>query len=304
MKRTPLLLTVGLLLVVILGAILLFVQVRRSTVVVITTFGRPTRTLTEPGLYMKLPPPIQMVHVFDQRIQNFDDKLDESFTADHYTLDVMVYAGWKINDATNFFAKFANGSIAEAESKMEGMLRSAKSAVVGKHPLADFVSTDEKQLKFDAIEHEILALVQDQVNQRNYGIELEFLGIKKLGFPDAVTQKVFDQMTSERAVLSSKIQYEGESEASKIRSSAESRSTEIMATATAQAKGIEAEAQAQAAKSFEVFQKNPELANFLLSLNALELSLKDGATLIFDQHTQPFNLLQGYSTNLTNPNQK
>ena len=62
-----------------------------------------------------------------------------------------------------------------------------------------------------------------------------------------------------------------------------------------------AEAQAEAAKSFAVFQQNPELANFLLSLNALELSLKDRATLIFDQHSQPFNLFQGYSTNLLNP---
>ena len=33
------------------------------------------------------------------------------------------------------------------------------------------------------------------------------------------------------------------------------------------------------------------------------MSLKDRATLIFDQHTQPFNLFQGYSTNLTT-NQK
>ena len=58
---------------------------------------------------------------------------------------------------------------------------------------------------------------------------------------------------------------------------------------------------AEAAKSFAVFQKNPDLANFLLNLNAMELSLKSRATLIFDQHTQPFNLFQGYSTNLTNP---
>jgi modulator of FtsH protease HflC len=211
-----------------------------------------------------------------------------------------VYAGWKINNATNFYAKFANGSVPEAESKMEGLLRSAKSAVVGKHALADFVSTDEKQLKFDAIEHDILTLVQNQVNQQNYGIELEFLGIKKLGFPDAVTQKVFDQMTSERAVLSSKIQNEGETLASNIRSAAESTSVQIMAAASAQAKTIEAEGQKEAAKSFAVFEKNPELANFLLRLNAMELSLKDNATLIFDQHTQPFSLFQGYTTN-SNP---
>jgi len=222
-------------------------------------------------------------------------------TADKYNLLTTIYVGWKINDATNFFPKFAYGSVPEAEAQLKPLLRSAKSAVVGSHPLADFVSTDEKQLKFEAIEQEILKRVQDQVNQKNWGIEMEFLGIKKLGFPDSVTQEVFKRMTSERQVLSSKTQYEGESEASKIRSSADARSSEIVANADAEATRIKGEAQAEAAKSFAVFQENPELAKFLLGLNAMELSLKDRATLIFDQHSQPFNLFQGYSTNLLNP---
>ena len=58
--------------------------------------------------------------------------------------------------------------------------------------------------------------------------------------------------------------------------------------------------QAKAAESFEIFQQNPELAKFLLNLNAMEASLKDRATLIFDNHTQPYNLFSGFSTNLPN----
>ena len=38
-------------------------------------------------------------------------------------------------------------------------------------------------------------------------------------------------------------------------------------------------------------EKNPELANFLFNLNALEGSLKENATLILDPNTPPFNLL-------------
>lgn len=304
MKRNSLILTIGILLILIFGSILFFVQVRQSTVVVITTFGKPTATHTEPGLYFKLPPPIQWAHSFDQRVQNFDDKFDQAMTADSKSLLVMVYVGWKISDAQAFFPKFENGSVPEAEKTLEGLIRSAKSAVVGKHPLSDFVSADEKQIKFDAIEKEILTMVQDQVNQKNYGIKLEFLGIKKLGFPESVVQEVFKQMTSERQVLSSKIQSEGEAEASKIHSAAEARSTEIVANAEAEATKIKGLAISEASKSFAVFQQNPELANFLLNLNAMEQSLKDRATLIFDQHSQPFNLFQGYSTNLVNPTTK
>ncbi|MDB6109592.1 MAG: hflC 2, partial [Pedosphaera sp.] len=213
----------------------------------------------------------------------------------------MVYVGWKISDPQAFFPKFANGSIVEAEKTLEGLVRSAKSAVIGKHPLSDFVSTDEKQLKFVDIEKEILTIIQSQVNAKNYGIEMEYLGVKKMGFPESVTQEVFKRMTSERQVLISKTQNEGEAEATRIRSAADSKSAELVSNAEAEATRIRGQGQAEAAKSFAVFQKNPELANFLLNLNAMELALKSRATLIFDQHTQPFNLFQGYSTNLTNP---
>ena len=268
--------------------------------VVITTFGKPTRTLTEPGLYFKWPPPIQWAYTFDQRIQNFEDKLDETLTSDNYNLLAMVYVGWQINDAQAFFPKFANGSIPAAERAMEGMVRSAKKQVVGKHPLSDFVSTDQKQLKFEAIENEILEKIQKQVNDKGYGISMQYLGIKKLELPESVTQEVFKRMTSERQVLISGIQSEGEAEASKIRSAADSKSAAMLAAADAEATRIRGEGQAKAAESFAIFQQNPELANFLLNLNAMEASLKDRATLIFDNHTQPYNLFQGFSTNLSN----
>jgi hypothetical protein len=55
---------------------------------------------------------------------------------------------------------------------------------------------------------------------------------------------------------------------------------------------------AEAAKSLTVFRQNPELANFIFRLDALEASLKDHSTLIFDQNTPPFDLFRGASTNL------
>src|SRR5258705_12898873 len=125
MKRNPLTITIGALLIVVFFVLLTCGQVRKSTVVVITTFGKATRTLPDPGFYMKWPWPIQQAHVFDQRIQNFDDKFDEAQTFDHYTLLTMTYVGWKIKDPQAFFPKFANGSnpeaqIHEAERTMEG----------------------------------------------------------------------------------------------------------------------------------------------------------------------------------------
>jgi membrane protease subunit HflC len=216
----------------------------------------------------------------------------------------MVYAGWRISNPADFFPKFANGSTEEAAKTLEGLVRSAKTAVIGKHQLSDLVSTDPNRIKFTDIENEILAMIQSQVNSKNYGIEMEYLGFRKMGFPESVTQEVFKRMTSERQVLTSQIQNEGDAEATRIKSAADSKSLQMLADADAEATKIRAKGQQQAADSFTIFQQDPEFASFLLTLNALEPSLKNRATLIFDQHSQPFNLFQGLSTNLMNPTGK
>jgi membrane protease subunit HflC len=300
MKRNPLTLVIGLLLIIIFGLLLFVFQVRQSEVAVVTTFGKPTRPITEPGAYLKWPWPIQKVWWFDQRVQNFEDRLTEGLTRDGFNLLTSVYVGWKVSDPTAFFPRFAGSAkpIAAAETLLDQWLGNAKTAAVGKHPLSDFISTTDNGASFIAIENEILAAVQAQLRTNNFGLEVEFLGIKRLQLPESVSQDVFGRMTSERKLLADSFQYDGEKEAQGIRSDAERRAAELLANAEAQATEIKGIGEAQAAKSLAVFQRNPELASFIWRLSALEGSLKERSILIFDQNTQPFDLFRGVSTNL------
>ena len=302
MKRNPLILAIGVLLVLIVGLLLFVFQVRKSEVVVVTTFGKPTRNISTPGPHLKWPWPIESVHRFDQRVQNFEDKLTEGLTSDSFNVLASVYVGWEITDATAFFPKFAGTSepIAEAEKVMDRMLSNAKASVIGKHALFDFLSPSAEGNKFVDIEKEILAVMQSQVSANNYGLKIDFLGIKRLGLPENVTASVFERMQAERKRLADKSQYEGEAEAQTIRAEAERKAAIVLADAGAQATAIRGKGEAEAAKSLTVFQQNPELANFIFGLNALEDSLKEKSTLIFDQRTPPFNLFNGVSTNLFN----
>lgn len=292
MKRNLPTVIIGGLLLLIFVLLLFVFQVRTTEVAVVTTFGRPTRNILEPGAYWKWPWPVQRVHKFDKRIHNFEGKFEQVLTADGYNLLLMVYVGWTINEPNNFFPRF-NGSTRKAEESLEGLLRNAYSGVVGKHPFSHFISTDEKELKFVDIEKEMLERVQADSRAITNGIEIKFLGIKKLGLPESVTQLVFERMTSERKVLEEKIKSEGERQASEIRSSANLQSAKLLADADATATRTRSQGDAEAAKSFAVFEQSPELANFLLQLNGLELFLKEKTTLILDQATPPLNLLRG-----------
>jgi len=302
MKRKTFTIIISIFLGIIFFFLLFTFQVRQQEVVVVTRFGKPDRQITEPGLKFRLPWGIEMVHRFDQRVQNFEDKLTEGLSRDSYNLLTSVYVGWKITNPTNFFPRFAGNPnpIAEAEKVLERTLGHQKSAVVGKHPLSDFVSATDKGTNFIAIEQEILTAVQNEVRAQNYGLEVEFLGIKKLQLPESVTQNVFDRMTAERKLLADKSQFEGEADAQKIRSDANRRAAEMLANAEGRATEIKGQGEAQAAKSLAVFQQNPELATFVFRLDALDATLKDRSTLIFDQHTEPFSLLRGTPTNLGN----
>jgi membrane protease subunit HflC len=300
MKRNPLILAIGLLLVLIVALLLFVFQVRRSEVVVVTTFGKPTRDVTQPGPHLKWPWPIESVHRFDQRVQNFEDKLTEGLTQDSFNVLASVFVGWEITDPKAFFPKFAVSSepIAEAEKVMDRMLGNAKAAVIGKHPLVDFLSPDAQGNKFVDIEKEILTAMQTQVSLNNYGLKIDFLGIKRLGLPQNVTASVFERMQAERKRLADKSQFDGEAEAQTIRAEAERKAAVTLANAGAEATAIRGKGEAEAAKSLGEFQKNPELANFIFRLTALEDALKDKSTLIFDQNTPPFDLFKGISTNL------
>ena len=300
MKKNLLTIFISAVLALIFVLLLFVFQVRQSEVAVVTFFGKPTASpYDQPGAYLKWPWPIQSVYKLDQRTQNFEDKVTESLTADNINLMTMVYVGWRITDAKTFFPKFAGGSTVVAERMLEDIVSQAKTAVVGKHPLSDFVNANEQDLKFDAIEREIRLVAEAQLRTNNCGIGIEYLGIKKLGLPEAVTQSVFDQMTAERKVRSDTLDSEGQSLAAQIRSTAEREAAEKISKADAEARKIRGQGEAVAAAVLPTFQQNPELANFLLRIEALESSLKERSTLIFDTRTPPFDLFSGIVTNQT-----
>lgn len=291
MKKTRLSLVIGALLLVIFLAVLFAFQVRSTEVAVVTTFGKYSASHTEPGLKFRLPWPIQNIYRFDNRLQNFERKFEQTTTRDAKNILVSLFVGWRISDPKVFLERF-NGDPLKAEQQLEGLVRNAKNAVIGRYNFSDFISPDPKQVKFEQFEAEVLKEIQGAA-KNTYGLSVEVVGIKQLGLPEAITGKVFERMRSERERLVKQFTGEGEAKAIEIRSEADRRRDELLAKAEADALRIIGEAEAQASKDYAVFEQKPELAVFLLQIKALKESLKDRATVILDQRTTPFNLLTG-----------
>ncbi len=304
MKRNPITLITGGVLVLLFVLMLFTFQVRQTDIAVVTTFGKYSRSITNAGFNLRLPWPIQHVYKFDNRIQNIETKFEETPTRDAINVLATVFAGWQIVRPESYLESL-NGDTSKAEQTLANVLQNAKNNVIGEHDFSDLISTNEAALKFDQIEQQVLARIQPQA-AANYGIAVRFVGIKQLGLPESITARVFERMKAERQTRVKELQAQGDREATKIRAEADTMTNSILTSASVQAIKIAGAAEAKASEYYQVMEKNPELANFIFQINALKLSLKNHATLVLDQQTPPFNMLSSAAvvpaaTNQANP---
>jgi len=287
MKKNHITLTIGAILVIIFGFMLLTYQVRHTEVAIRETITGSASNIG-PGFHLRFPWPINEIHRFDKRIQSSEWTFEETSTTEGEPILVKVFATWRIIDALQFFKKL-EGGLTEANSKLKDIVRSAQNAVIAEYTFEQIVNTNVDLLKLEEIEDEMRKKVSSHT--ADFGIEIKMVGIKRLGLPASVTEAVFGRMKAERQARIEEVKAEGEREAKMLKAEADLKANEILAQAEAQAKVLRGEAEAASAKYYKEFEKNPELANFLFNLNALEGSLKDNATLILDPNTPPFNLL-------------
>ena len=277
------------LIITILGLYLVSFQVRETQLVLVTTFGKPTREITEPGWYFKWPAPIQRKHPFDSRMRVFEADLGETTTREAVPIIVNTFIVWKIAEPLEFFN--AVGTVSEAESKLLSQISDTQNKVVGRHSFGEFVNSDPAKIKFKQIEEEMLADLKQTVRD-DYGIEIKTIGIKQLNVSEDVSKDVFDRMRAERNRKTEATIAQGNAEATKIRTDADSKKTELLAAAEARAKAIRGQGDAEAAEYYKMLDEDPEFAMFLRNIEAIKKILEKRSTIVFSADTEPFDLLR------------
>ena len=282
--------SLGLFLLIVLVLYLIAFQVPVGEMAVVTTFGKPVRVIKEPGLYWKAPWPIQEVYHFDGRIQVLESKMEETYTRDGKNIILITSTFWRIKDPLKFFTSVGGKDI--AERKLVSLVRNYENGVIGTYELSQLINVDKSLLKLDEIQEKIKEFSSKEA-EKTYGVEILEVVLKRMQFPQEVTQDVFERMRKERERIAQKFLAEGEGMASDIKAKADAEKEKILAEARAQAKRIRGEGDAEAARYYDIFTKNEELAIFLRKLEALETTLKNNSTIILDSRTPPYDLLMG-----------
>ena len=280
----------GALLALIFLAILFFFQVRQTEVAVVTTFGKFSKSILEPGLNIRWPWPIQKVYKLDNRLRNFERKFEQTRTKDGRPLLVTLFIAWKIENPRVYLERFPAANPGIIEGTLESLVRDTKNGVIGQYNFSDLISTNRAEVKLRQLEEDMLETIRKKAHD-NYGIKVELVGINRIGLPESTTEEVFKRMTAERNRLIREYLSEGQAEADIIAAEANLERDKLIAAANSERTKILGGAEAEAAKHYAVFRQEPELAKFLFDMKALRESTKTRTTLILDQQTPPFNRL-------------
>ncbi|MCZ6817763.1 MAG: SPFH domain-containing protein [Planctomycetota bacterium] len=281
---------------VILGVIILLMmcafQVRFTETVVLTRFSKVKDVFTPDmaGLKWKWPWPIDEVHRFDARLRTFETDFRQQGTRDQRTIVLTAYANWRIADAERFLNRVGPNESA-GEEKIRDRLESIVSVVLRSHDLRDLVNTDVDGMKLAVIEQEFL----DGIPPRNgvpgidgirkavreeYGIDINTIGIKRLGLPELVTREVFARMKEDRQKTIKELTAQGSARAEQIMADAKEKTGRILTRADTFAETIKAQGDAEAAKYYKIFEEHRELSDFLKSWQSLYRILQTGQTTI------------------------
>jgi membrane protease subunit HflC len=280
------------LIIITLSLYLISFQVRETESCLVTTFGKPTRSLTKPGWYFKWPFPIQQVHTFDSRMQAFEVEVEETRTAGGEPIIVNTYVVWKIAGPLEFFNAIKTVKKAEDEF-LRSRIRNTQNNVIGRHYFSDLVNRDPTKIKFEEIQNEMLNDLQQDVADTKCGIEIKTLGIRQLKVSEEVSKEVFARMTAERNRRAEAITSQGNAEAIKIRTDAKSKSDELITAAEARAKVTRGQGDAEAAKHYKMLEADTQLAMLLRNLEALQKILENRTTFVTPTDMEPFTLLKG-----------
>lgn len=265
-------------------------QVSEYENVVVTRFDRPMEPVTtEAGLHFKLPWPIDQVRVVDMRKRIYETPLVSNQTKDDKTVMLKTYMMWRVCDALKFIRAFG-GDVEAAEKNLESSVVGLKNPVLGDYPMSALISTNGSEVKITEIEKRICDSVNEVLKEKDSGIEVLQIGIKRISLPETNMKDIVAKMRTNRGLEASKIAQKGRRDVEAITKQAEVDAQQIIAQGINEATKITQQADAEAMTiTASVHQLDPEFYEFWKAMNTIQKTIGPRTTLILKHDSSVFS---------------
>ena len=275
----------SLLLVLALASSMLFVVDQRQFGVVYA-LGQIKEVITEPGLNIKLPPPLQNVTYIDKRLLTLDSPDTEPMlTAEKQRVVIDWYVRWRITDPMAYIRNVGLDEKAGA-NQLNRVVRNAFQEEINKRTVKDLLSLSRDVLMND-VKREVLEKVR---GEKPWGVDVVDVRITRADYVDAITESVYRRMEAERKRVANELRSTGAAEGEKIRADADRQREVTIANAYREAQKIKGQGDSQAARIYnESFGRDPQFAQFYRSLDAYKASFaKKSDVMVLDPSSSEF----------------
>ena len=248
------------------------IMVDETEQIVILQFGKPVRTIKDPGLNWKLPAPFQTSNSFEKRLLEYDVPPEEILSKDKKSLIIDNYVRWKITDPLLFLQTVK--AVPTAKTRLDDIVYSELRQELGTHDMVEII-TENRELIMDNVTR------ASNEETSKYGIEVIDVRIRRVDLPQENEASIYARMEAERKRQANKFRSEGEEEAQKIRAATDRDKTVILAEAYKTSQQIRGEGEARALDIYaSSFSKDPSFYEFIRTLETYEKIIDKKTTLV------------------------
>lgn len=267
-----------------------FTTVAETEIAIVTFFSKPVKVVTEAGLLVKWPDPVNTVIRIDRRLIALDSPVAEYLTQDKKNIVASNFLLWRVAEPLRFIQSVRD--IAAAERRLTDLIGSELGAAVSAYPLADLLTTAEGGSKIDEMIGKVTGTVRAQA-LKDYGVEIVAVRLRRIGFPPENLKSVYNRMRSERERIATKYRAEGEEEASYIRSETDKQTRELVSKAYREAQEKRGTGEAEAMKIYAAaYGKDAEFYKFMRTMEAYRKILDLNTTLILSTDSPLFKYIE------------
>src|SRR5699024_11603863 len=278
---------VSLVILLVIASSCVFVVRERDSVLVFT-LGEVRKTVTEPGLHFKFPPPFETITRLDKRLRTIETKDPERIqTAEKKNLLIDSFVKWRIEDPRLFYVTLGANEQAAVE-RLQAQIRDALNASVNVRTVKAVVSNER-----DTIMKEILTTVEKRAEP--LGVDVVDVRLRRIDFVPEISESVYRRMEAERKQEANRLRASGFADSESIRAKADRERQEMLADAYAKAQRIKGQGEAEATQIYaDAYGKNPEFYSFFQRLESYRSAFTgDNDTMVLSPKSDFFNLWDG-----------
>ena len=242
------------------------------------------------GLHFKLPF-MNTVSKFPSQILTMTSKSEQFLTGEKKYVTVDFFVKWRIKDVSNFYRSTGGGRIADAENRLEQLMKDGLRNEFSRRTIQEVLSAER-----DKIMQGLESKSNDVATQ--LGIEIVDVRVSKIDFPDSVSNSVYERMRSERQRVAQDFRSRGQEEAEKLKAAADRQATITMADAYKKSETIRGEGDGKAAEIYaNAYQQDAEFYAFYRSLGAYRSTLgKPGDVMVLEPDSEFFRYFKQKTT--------